>query len=512
MPTVTIDGRALEFRPGQTIIQVAQAAGIEVPHYCYHPGLSIPGNCRICMVEVEKNPRPQIACYVPAADGMVVHTQSQVAQEARAGTMEMLLVNHPLDCPICDQAGECKLQDYAFEFGHPTTRTPVEKTHQKKNVPFGAKVVYDGERCIKCTRCVRFTEEISKTNELSMGARSDHEEVIMTSKGEFTTPYAMNIIDLCPVGALTSKDFRFESRVWFMDFTESVCTGCAKGCNVTMGARGGRFLRMTPRENQDVNRWWMCDPGRLGYQHVNSPTRLVSPRLREGPTPGDFRDASWDEAIAAAARALATAGRGGVLADAGATLEELHLLGRVVSAWRGDLRYASRVGTDGDGFLIVNEKGANQRGAEALGWKRATEAAPAAILFVERGANVPAALREGADAPVVFATDAADVPASARVVFPLPSWAERDGLLMNVDGIVQAIRRCGAAGPRDQRQPLGVLEEILLTLDEGALPLGHEGVIEALRASPGLAGAKLPDVRFAAAPQRTVAAPAARTR
>jgi NADH-quinone oxidoreductase subunit G len=155
------------------------------------------------------------------------------------------------------------------------SRATTEKTHLPKNVPFGAKIVYDGERCIKCTRCVRFTDEITQTHELSMGARGDKELVIMTSKGEFTTPYAMNIIDLCPVGALTSKDFRFESRVWFMDFTESICTGCARGCNVTVGARGGRVLRMTPRENQDVNRWWMCDAGRLGYGHANAPTRLT---------------------------------------------------------------------------------------------------------------------------------------------------------------------------------------------------------------------------------------------
>jgi len=506
MPTITIDGRKLEFAPGQTIIEVAHAAGIEIPHYCYHPGLSIAGNCRICLVEVEKNPRPQIACYVPAADGMVVSTQSALAREARTGTMEMLLVNHPLDCPICDQAGECKLQDYAFEFGAPETRSPVEKTHHRKNVSFGANVVYDGERCIKCTRCVRFTDEVASTHELSMGARGDHEEVIMTSKGEFATPYAMNIIDLCPVGALTSKDFRFESRVWFMDFTESLCTGCARGCNVTIGARGGRFLRMTPRENQDVNRWWMCDPGRLGYKHVNSPTRLVAPRVKQGPR--EWREATYDEAIAAAAAALRTAVKGGVLADAGATLEELHLLGRVTAHLAGELRYASAVGADEDGFLIVNEKGANARGAELLGWTRATEAAPAAILVVERGANVPQALRDGTDAPVVFATDAQDLPATARVAFPLPTWAERDGYVVNVDGLVQQTRRARGAGPQGLRSLVDVLEELRVELDAGAEPLGREGAAEAVRALPAFRGVAFPPLASAPAPSRTVAAPA----
>ena len=506
MPTITIDGRKLEFTPGQTIMQVAHAAGIEIPHYCYHPGLSVAGNCRICLVEVEKNPRPQIACYVQAGEGMVVATQSALAKEARTGTMEMLLVNHPLDCPICDQAGECKLQDYAFEFGAPETRSPVEKTHHRKNVPFGANVVYDGERCIKCTRCVRFTDEVAATHELSMGARGDHEEVIMTSKGEFSTPYAMNIIDLCPVGALTSKDFRFESRVWFMDFTESICTGCARGCNVTMGARGGRFLRMTPRENQDVNRWWMCDPGRLGYRHVNSPTRLVAPRVKQGPNA--WREATYDEAIAAAADALRTAVKGGVLADAGATLEELHLLAKVTSRLAGELRYASQVGADEDGFLIVNEKGANARGAELLGWTRAKEPAPAAILVIERGEHVPKALADATDAPVVFVTDANDLPASARVAFPLPTWAERDGYVVNVDGIVQQQRKARGAGPQGLRALVDVLEELRLELDADAEPLGREGAVEAIRALPAFAGAAFPAIATAPPPSKTVAAPA----
>jgi NADH-quinone oxidoreductase subunit G len=518
VPTITIDGRALPFTPGQTIIQVAQAAGIEIPHYCYHPGLSIAGNCRVCMVEVEKNGKPQIACYVPATDGMVVKTQSEMAQEARSSVMEMLLVNHPLDCPICDQAGECKLQDYSFEHGQATTRSPVEKTHLGKNVPFGEKIVYDGERCIKCTRCVRFTDEIARTHELSMGARGDREEVIMTSRGEFSTPYAMNIIDLCPVGALTSKDFRFESRVWFMDFSESVCTGCARGCNTTVGARGGRLLRMTPRENQEVNGWWMCDAGRLGYAYVNSPTRLLKPKIRASARAGEFVDADWDEAIEAAAEALKTTARGGVLADAGRTLEELWMAKAVADILRtgggarGDLRYASRVGDDGDGFLIENEKGANQKGAEMLGYSRATAAAPAAILFIERGENVPTALRDGADPVVAFVTDGKDVPATAQVVFPLPSWAEKDGLLVNVDGIVQATRRSPACGPRDLRSARSVLEELRLSLDPTAEPWSHNDVVAAIAASPSFSGVPFPSVRFGAASPHSVAAPPTRTR
>ncbi len=485
MPTITIDGRTLEFRPGQTVIQVAHEAGIEVPHYCYHPGLSIAGNCRICMVEVVGSPKPQISCKMGCTDGLQIRTQSEVALQARAGVMEMLLVNHPLDCPICDQAGECHLQEYAFAFGQGASRSPTEKTHLPKNVPFGSKVVYDAERCIKCTLCVRFCDEVAQTHELSMGQRGDREMVIMTAKGEFTTPYAMNVIDLCPVGALTSRDFRFKSRLWFMDFTPTLCTGCARGCNVTLGARGGRLMRMEPRANPDVNRWWMCDPGRLGYGFVNEPTRLSAARVKQ--PDGSWKDVTPDEALDAAARRLAGA-RGDVLADGNLSLEELLLARDLAAALQGKARFAAAVGADGDGLLIVNEKGANARGAAALGLARAAGPAPAAVLLVERDANVPAALREASGARVVFATDAGLVPASAEVVFPLGSWAERDGWLVNVDGRVQALRRASKVGPSPLAALVDLLDELLVALSPRAAGRDLAALRTELRALPELKG------------------------
>jgi NADH-quinone oxidoreductase subunit G len=489
-PTVTIDGQVLAYRPGQTVIEVAREAGIEIPHYCYHPGLSIAGNCRICMVEVQGWDRPQISCKLAPSPGMVVETQSALATEARRSTMEFLLVNHPLDCPICDQAGECHLQDYSYELGQGQSRATTPKTHAPKNVPFGAKIVYDGERCIKCTRCVRFTDEVTQTHELSMGMRSDHELVVMTSKGEFDTPYAMNIIDICPVGALTSKDFRFQSRLWFMDFAPSVCTGCARGCNVITGARQGKLLRLAPRENAAVNRWWMCDAGRLGYHYANVEDRLRAPRVRAAD--GSWQDAGWDEAIAAAARALATA-KGGVLLDGGLTLEEMFVAATLADSLGGRARFSGAVGDDGDDFLIVNEKAANAQGAAALGIARAQEPAPAAVLFVERDANVPAALRDASGASVVFALAASQVPASAQVAFPLGSSAERDGVLVNVDGIAQRIESNPSAGPGDLLACVEVLEELLLELGvEGYEPLGRDGVLEAIAALPAFANVDLP--------------------
>jgi NADH-quinone oxidoreductase subunit G len=352
-PTFTVDGRELEIEPGRTVIQIAADAGIAIPHYCYHPGLTIAGNCRICMVEVEGNPKPQISCKLQPSPGMVVKTQSEFAKSERKGVMEFLLVNHPLDCPICDQAGECILQDYSYQLGQGRSHSTTAKTHLPKNVPFGGEIVYDAERCIKCTRCVRFTDEVTKTHELSMSSRGDEEIVIMTSKGEFDTRYAMNIVDICPVGALTSRDFRFKSRLWFMDFEPSLCTGCARGCNVMIGGRQGKFLRMEPRENPRVNRWWMCDPGRLGYRYVNSPTRLAAPRVRQ--EDGSWKDLPWEEAIEAAGRELSGL-EGDVLLDGNLSLEEMHLASLLAGRLGGRAFFSAALGDDGDDFLIVGPR------------------------------------------------------------------------------------------------------------------------------------------------------------
>ncbi len=485
---ITIDGQVLDIVPGKTVIQIANDAGIGVQHYCYHPGLSIAGNCRICQVEVEGWDRPQISCKLQPSDGMVVHTQSEFAKDAREGTMEMLLVNHPLDCPICDQAGECHLQDYSYEVGQGAASSPTAKTNLPKNVPFGSKIVYDAERCIKCTLCVRFCEEVTETNELAMAGRSDHEIVIMTSQGEFETPYSMNIIDLCPVGALTSRDFRFKSRLWFMDFAESVCTGCARGCNVMTGGRDGSFLRMEPRENQAVNKWWMCDAGRLGYKAANVASRLEAPLVRNAD--GALVQVNWERAISAAGAALKGA-PGDVLIDGGATLEEMALANDLAAAMGGKAKYAAATG-EGDDFLVVAEKGANAAGAELLGLPRAKKASAASVVIVERGQHITASMRDKSGAVVVFAMDGEHVPDSAQVVFPLPSSAERNGLLVNCDGIVQAISSNTAIGPNNLADPIELIEDILGELDDGYDWRGRDGVLASIRALPAFAKVDFP--------------------
>ncbi|NJN14117.1 MAG: NADH-quinone oxidoreductase subunit NuoF [Planctomycetes bacterium] len=276
---VTIDGQSVAVPAGLNLIEAAAHVGKSVPHYCYHPRLSVVGNCRICLCEVEGMGKLQIGCNTTVREGMAFHTENERVRGARSGVMELLLINHPLDCPICDQAGECKLQDYAVDHGSGVTRFEFEKARKPKNVSWGDKVVFDSERCILCTRCVRFLDEVAETDEVGIDLRGGKATLIVKGDGHLTSPYQMNVIDLCPVGALTSKDFRFKSRVWFMKFTDTVCTSCARGCNVTAGARDDRLMRMVPRANAQVNDHWMCDEGRLHYAFVNDAERITSPRV-----------------------------------------------------------------------------------------------------------------------------------------------------------------------------------------------------------------------------------------
>lgn len=263
MPKLIIDNKEVEYNTGQTVIEAAKAAGIEIPHFCWHPGLSVSGNCRICLVEIEKLPKLAIACSTAATEGMVVHTKSPKVIEAQNAVMEFLLINHPLDCPICDEAGECKLQDYSFKYSNGLSRFDEEKNHKDKRISLGPNVMFDQERCISCSRCIRFCDEIAKEPQLTFIQRGEKVTIRTFPGKELDNPYSMNVIEICPVGALTSKHFRFRSRVWDMSFTDSICPGCSRGCNSIIGVRQNEILRIEPRENLEVNNWWLCDWGRL---------------------------------------------------------------------------------------------------------------------------------------------------------------------------------------------------------------------------------------------------------
>jgi NADH-quinone oxidoreductase subunit G len=284
--TVTIDGAQVSVPKGTTLIEAAKQAGVLVPHYCYHPSLPSPAVCRMCLVEVEKSPKLLPACVTTVADGQVVHTNSVSAKKAREGVLEFLLINHPLDCPICDQAGECELQDYTFQEGraegrhddYPKRYNPVEE--------FGPDVLYVPNRCILCTRCVRFMEDVAKDGVLNVSERGDRAYIGMFPERELDHPWAGNVVDLCPVGSLISKDFLHKARAWDLDRTASVCPGCTQGCNMTIDTRDNTVVRLRPRANLEVNRHFMCDEGRMNYRWMNRGDRVEAPLVKDGPRHG----------------------------------------------------------------------------------------------------------------------------------------------------------------------------------------------------------------------------------
>src|SRR3989338_8076861 len=302
--TLTIDGKPVTVPDGTTVLQACEKAQSPVPFYCYHPGLSIAGNCRICLVEIEGTPKLQIACYTPAANGMVVHTTSDKTLDGRKAVLEFLLANHPLDCPVCDQAGECWLQDYYMEYGLYDPKFNEQKVKKPKAVPVGPNVMLDAERCILCSRCVRFCDEVTKTSEFGIFNRGDHSEIGVAPGKQVDNDYSGCTVDICPVGALTDRDFRFKCRVWYLSSTDSICPGCSQGCNIQIHtnrelkyrphiAYGARVMRLKPRYNPDVNQWWMCDEGRYGYKSIDE-NRITRAQIREN---GILRQGMWQEAL-----------------------------------------------------------------------------------------------------------------------------------------------------------------------------------------------------------------------
>src|SRR5262245_27964315 len=378
MPKLTIDGKPIEVPAGTNLVEAARQIGVEVPHYCYHPGLSIAGQCRLCMVDLEKAPKPTIACNTIATDGMVVMTQTERVLETRRSIMEWHLVNHPLDCPVCDQAGECWLQIYYMQHGLYEPRMIDDKVHKPKAVPLGPHVILDAERCILCSRCVRFCDEITKTSELGIFNRGDHSEIGLFPGTDLANPYSGNVIDICPVGALTDRDFRFRVRVWYLDRTKSVCPGCARGCNIEVHtntrrlhqSKGRRVARLKPRFNAEVNRWWMCDAGRYGFHDLDAPTRLLVPQSR---TATGVERLAWPQAVTALVERLRAAGpeRVGALLSPRMPNEDLFLARRLfqeaLGARRVDFRVPPRTAGDQDDFLIRDDKTPNARGAELIG-------------------------------------------------------------------------------------------------------------------------------------------------
>src|SRR6266576_542935 len=291
---LTVDGTPISVPKGTLLIEAAKQAGVLVPHYCYHPGLPVAGVCRMCLVDVEKQPKLSIACATQVAEGMVVHTQSAPAKKARQSVLEFLLINHPLDCPICDHAGECELQDFVFQEGRAGTRYTEFAKRYNPVEDFGADILYVPNRCILCTRCVRFMEDVADAAVLNVSERGDRAYIGISPEQKLDHPWAGNVVDLCPVGSLLSKDFLHKARAWELDKTASICTACARCCNITLDTRENVVVRVRPRPNLEVNRYFICDHGRMNYRWMNRGDRIEAPLVKRG---GELHATDWEDAF-----------------------------------------------------------------------------------------------------------------------------------------------------------------------------------------------------------------------
>ncbi|MCC5913106.1 MAG: (2Fe-2S)-binding protein [Balneolaceae bacterium] len=471
MPEVFIDGERYIYEGEQRLLQFIQDLGKEVPFFCYHPSMSAPANCRQCMVkvgqpikdretgeyEVDENgdrvirwfPKLQTACNMMISDGMVVHTQEtdELVSRAQKDNLEFILINHPLDCPICDQAGECPLQIQTYKYGPEGSRFEVKKVHKPKRVQLGPRVILDAERCINCTRCVRFTDEISKTHQLTITSRGDKNYPITAPNTEFDDPYSLNTVDLCPVGALTSADFRFKARVWEMNQTPSIDITNAKGCNIDLWTRDNLVLRVTPRFNEDVNDHWMPDEGREAYRIFNE-NRISRPKQK---LDNEQVQSSWNNAFATISEQLEEAEKSDVLfvASPHASVEENYLFSKFASltGYRTPLFTPHIEEGKGDGFLITDDLAPNTNGCRLLGLEeksaseiaKAVKKATVVILLgdhlVDRGILTSEDLKEKFVA--AFATNNSETTKIADLVVPITTAAEHAASYVNIDGRIQ---------------------------------------------------------------------------
>ena len=498
MVNVQIDGVWLKFPKGTRMIEACKEAKKDVPHYCYHPKLSSPGNCRMCLVEMGMPPRPApgtepekdeygmpkigwmpravIACANTVAEGMGIRTDSLLTQECRKGVMEFLLINHPLDCPICDQAGECRLQEFSVEHGKGESRFRENKVKKPKNVDIGPRVRLDDERCIMCSRCIRFSAEIADDPVLGFTERGSHTTLAVHPGKRLENNYSLNTVDICPVGALTSNDFRFQQRVWFLTETNGICTGCARGCNMEIGARGDTIFRQTPRENNDVNSTWMCDQGRLDFHFVNSELRLTDPMLK---TAGKHEVTSWKKAIQAIADGVAgvKAAEIAIIASARMTNEELFFvkhLAKTLGTENVDV-----IPRDGgaDNYLRTDDLNPNSNGVrQILGTEPGSKLAEITELMSRGRLRVVFALGENLlkcgfdrrDLEKVSLLTTLHILANAsaelsHVVLAGNAYAEKRGSMINATGRLQRLNKAVNA-PGNARDTWEILRDIIVAI------------------------------------------------
>lgn len=487
---VQIDGVWMQFPKGTKVIDACSQAGKFIPRYCYHPKLSIPGNCRMCLIEMGMPkmtpdrkpvlgpdgrpeiawiPRPQISCAQDVSEGLGVRTDSPMVQECRKGVMEFLLINHPLDCPICDQAGECRLQEFSVEYGNAQSRFLERKVKKPKNVELGPRVTLDAERCVLCSRCIRFMKEVANDDVLGFVDRGGFSTIACHPDKTLESNYSLNTVDICPVGALTSTDFRFKMRVWFLKETKSIDVNDGLGCNILIGSRENHIYRITPRENNDVNGNWIPDSHRLNFKYLMDERRLVHPTV-------DGQRMPWAEAVSAAVSSLKAAGTVAMVLSARLTNEELYLARLLATALNVSIRdVVPRLGQP-DGILIPADRNPNTAGAQLL---EATGKEPgkqlAEIVSGVRNGTIRGLLCLGEDlsecgfnpadlkklkALVVTAILPNDTTKAAHIVLPGAAWAEKRGSMINIRGRLQRLNKA-VEPPGEAHDDWEILRDLL---------------------------------------------------
>jgi NADH-quinone oxidoreductase subunit G len=524
---VHLDGQWVQVPSGINVIEAARLHGKFIPHYCYHPKLQVVGNCRMCLFEmgmpktgpdrkpilgadgrpdINWMPRPQIACATTVSEGMGIRTDSPLADECRKGVMEFLLINHPLDCPICDQAGECKLQEFSVEYGTSESRFVEKKVTKPKQVDLGERIMLDDERCILCSRCIRFTRDVVGDDCLGFVSRGSLSYLTAHPGKRFDNNYSLNTVDLCPVGALTSKDFRFQMRVWFLKETKSLCTSCGTGCNTTIGSREGVVYRQTPRENEAVNQCWMCDRGRLNFHYLQDEKRITQVMARAGSARFSL---DWAEATTQAASRMKghKPERVALIASARMTNEELYLFRQIRSALGGDAVLADIVARPQtpDKLLVCDDGNPNTQGARLMGL-----ASPSG----ENLQRIVEGIRQGLfDLVLVWHEDlttlgltkedlggipcliaSAMLPSgtteAATLMLPGTGFAEKSGTMINVKGRIQRLNQA-VPPPAGVTHDLETLSVLLRGLDQ-EIPFGAEAVFKTMAADlPALRGLTL---------------------
>lgn len=530
MVNVQIDGTWYEFPKGKRIIDACREVGIEVPHYCYHPKLSVRGSCRMCLVEqgmpprlapgqeavydetgyqpIQWMPRAIIACANTVAENMGIRTKGTLVEQVRRGVMEFLLVNHPLDCPICDKAGECLLQENAYDYGQGRSRFSEDKVKKPKRVDIGEQIIYDGERCIMCGRCIRFMSEVAKDPVLTFTQRGAYTVVSVFPGRELNHPYSMNVTDICPVGALTSKDFRHKMRVWFLKDTPTIDVHDGTGTNITVSSREGIVYRITPRSNDDVNSDWMPDAYRLDYKYINAENRFTQPFAL---SPHNAQEATtWDSALALSITGLKRfePGQIALIASGRSTNEELFLAKKLAGALGIErIDIVPREG-EADNMLVSSDKNPNTNGAKLiLGLDKPGEVLQG-ILNDIRGGTIRALVVLGEDLTqeagfsvedlkkldylVTTATLPNETTKCADFVLPGVTFAEKYGTMINVTGRIQRMNQAisPVGNAREDWQILHSLVKAAGGCKEGCTgPASAMDIIEKIASSvPALEG------------------------